>query len=74
MFNCPASTHWLLSCALAHYKYEGMLAHPFDRFYVVPKFILPSIGDLKFSTLNYDNACAYSDSKNVHDTDSKNVC
>ena len=25
------------------YKYEGMLVHSFDRFYVVKKFILPSI-------------------------------
>ena len=34
-----------------NYKYEGMLAHLFDRFYIVPKFILPSIGDLDFSKL-----------------------
>ena len=33
-----------------NYKYEGMLAHSFDRFYVVTKFILPTIKDLKFST------------------------
>ena len=45
--------------------------HSFDRFYLVTKFILPSIGDLNFSTLNYDNACAYLDNKNMHDTDSK---
>ena len=32
-----------------NYKYEGMLAHSFDRFYVVTKFILPLIGDLNFS-------------------------
>ena len=31
-----------------NYKYEGMLAHLFDRFYVVTKFILPTIGDLNF--------------------------
>ena len=48
-----------------------MLAHSFDRFYMVNKFILPSIGDLYFSTLNYDNTCAYLDNKNVHDTESK---
>ena len=42
-----------------NYKYEGMLAHSFDRFYVVTKFILPSIKDLKFSTLNYDDRCIY---------------
>ena len=28
-----------------------MLAHSFDRFYVVTKFILPSIGELKFQNL-----------------------
>ena len=40
-----------------NHKYEGMLAHSFDRFYGVTKFILPSIGDLEFSKLNYDNTC-----------------
>ena len=54
-----------------NYKYEGMLAHFFDRFYVVTKFILPSTGDLNLPTLNYNNTCAYLDNKNVHDTDSK---
>ena len=54
-----------------NYEYEGMLAHSFDRFYMVTKVILPSIGNLNFSTLNYDNTCAYLDNKNVHDTDSK---
>ena len=34
-----------------NYKYEGMLAYLFDRFYAVTKFILPSIGDLNFSEL-----------------------
>ena len=48
-----------------------MLAHSFDRFYVVTKLILPSIGDLNFSKLNYDNTCAYLDNKNLCDTDSK---
>ena len=48
-----------------NYKYEGMLAHSFDRFYVVTKFILPSIGDSNFSKLNYDNAGAYLDNKNI---------
>ena len=47
------------------------MTHSFDRFYVVTKFILPSIGDLNFLTLNYDNACAYLDNKNICNTDSK---
>ena len=46
-----------------NYKFEGMLVHPFDRFYMVTKFMLPSIGDLNFSKLNYDNTCAYLDNK-----------
>ena len=41
-----------------NYKYEGLIAHSFDRFYVVTKFILPLVGDLKFSNLNYNNTCA----------------
>ena len=32
-----------------------MLAHSFDRFYVVTKFMLPTIGDLKFSKLDFDD-------------------
>ena len=36
-----------------------MLAHSFNRFYVVTKFILPTIKDLTFSTLNFDNKCEY---------------
>ena len=38
---------------------------------MVTKFILPSIGDLNFSTLNYDNACAYVDNENMHNSESK---
>ena len=48
-----------------------MLVHTFDRFFMVTKFILPYIGDLKFSTLNYDNTCAYLDNRNMHDSESK---
>ena len=42
-----------------NYKYEGMLVHLFDRFYIVTKFILPSIEDIKFSKLKYDHLCIY---------------
>ena len=31
-----------------------MLAHSFDRFYVVTKFILPTLDDLKLSSIGYD--------------------
>ena len=38
-----------------NYKYQGMLAHSFNRFNVVTKFILPTVEDLKFSTLKFDD-------------------
>ena len=48
-----------------NYKYEGMLAHSFERLYVVTKFILPSIGDLDFLKLSYDNTCRCLDDRNI---------
>ena len=36
-----------------------MLAHSFHRFYVVTKFILPVIDDLRLSPINYDKECKY---------------
>ena len=54
-----------------NYKYEGMLAHPFDRFYIVTKFILPSIEDIKFSRLNYDHTCTYINKEYTPNTDSR---
>ena len=53
-----------------NYKYEGMLAHSFDRFYIVTKFMLPSMGDIKFSNLNFDNSCTYMNKKYAPNTDS----
>ena len=52
-----------------NYKYEGLLVHSFDIFYVVTKFMLPSLGDLKFSDLNYDNTCANLDNRNAQNTE-----
>ena len=37
-----------------NFKYEGMLSHSFDRFYVVTKFILLTTDDLKFSPIGFD--------------------
>ena len=54
-----------------NYKYEGMLAHSFDRLCMVTKFILPSIQDLKFSSINYDGCCAYLNGKNKNDMETK---
>ena len=50
----------VLKCGYGiNYKYEGMLTHSFDRFYIITKFILLSIGDIRFSHLNFDDSCLY---------------
>ena len=54
-----------------NYKYEGMLAHLFDSFYVVTKFMLPTIGDLKFSKLDCDYTCAYTENKYAPNIESR---
>ena len=54
-----------------NYKYDGMLAHSFDRFYVVTKFMLPVIGDIKFSKLNFDSTCTYLKKEYAPNTDSR---
>ena len=36
-----------------------MSAHSFNRFYVVTKYILPTVEDLKFTTLNFNAKCEY---------------
>ena len=54
-----------------NYKYEGMLVHSLDRFFLVTKFILPSIRYLDFSKLHYDSTCTYLDDRNIHDADTK---
>ena len=38
-----------------------MLSHSFHRFYVVMKFVLPIIKDLKFSPIEFDSNCIYLD-------------
>ena len=42
-----------------NYKYEGMLVHSFDRFYVAIKFILPTMDDLRLSEIKNDKKCKY---------------
>ena len=53
-----------------NYKYVGMLMHSFDRFYVITKFILPLIGDIKFLRLNFDDSCSYMNKEYTPNTDS----
>ena len=57
-----------------NFKYKGMLAHSFDRFYVVTKFMLPMIGDLMFSKLDFDYTCAYMEKNMPQLLFQENIC
>ena len=48
-----------------------MSAHSFDRFYVVTKFILPTLDDLKLLPIKYDKECKYI--QNLDDQDSEQI-
>ena len=41
----------------ANFKYVGMLSHSFDRFYVLAKYEMPKIKDLKLITFSFDLMC-----------------
>ena len=53
-----------------NYKYEGMLTYSFDRFYIIAKFILPSIGDIRFLHLTFDDSCSYMNKEYTPNMDS----
>ena len=53
-----------------NYKYEGMLMHSFDRFYIITNFILLSIGDIRFLHLTFDDSCSYMNKEYAPNTDS----
>ena len=42
-----------------NFKYEGMLSHSFDRFYVVTKFEIPKRKDLRLTTFSFDLTCKH---------------
>ena len=40
-----------------NFKYEGMLTHSYDRFYVVAKYEIPKIENLKFTAFSFHLTC-----------------
>ena len=49
-----------------NFKYEGMLSHSFDQFYIVTKFELPKTEDLKLTTFKFDFECSYANSTSTN--------
>ena len=44
---------------MLNFKYKECFHIPFDRFYVVAKFELPKVKDLKLTTIDFDSRCSY---------------
>ena len=56
-----------------NFKYEGMLSHSFDRFYIVTKFELPKMKDLKLATFGFDFECSYANYTTTSNTNYANL-
>ena len=41
-----------------NFKYEGMLAHSFDRFYAVTRIEIPKVSDLNLTVFQFDYNCS----------------
>ena len=57
-----------------NFKYKGMLSHSFDRFYVVAKFKLPKVEDLRLTTVDFDSKCSYLASNDSYYTKLMKYC
>ena len=42
-----------------NFRYEGMLAHSFDRFYVVTRIEIPKVSDLNLTVFQFDYNCSH---------------
>ena len=42
-----------------NFRYEGMLSHSFDRFYIVTKIEIPNISDLNLTLFQFDYNCSH---------------
>ena len=42
-----------------NFRYEDMLAHSFDRFYVVTRIEIPKVSDLNLTLFQFDYTCSH---------------
>ena len=42
-----------------NFRYEGMLAHSFNRFYVVTRIEIPKVSDLNLTLFQFDYNCSH---------------
>ena len=44
---------------VVNFRYEGMLSHSFDRFYVVMKIEIPKVSDFNLTLFQFDYNCSH---------------
>ena len=42
-----------------NFRYEGMLAHSFDRYYVVTRIEIPKVSNLNLTLFQFNNNCSH---------------
>ena len=42
-----------------NFRFEGMLSHSFDRFYMVMKIEIPKVSDLNLTLFQFDYNCSH---------------
>ena len=42
-----------------NFRYEGILSHSFDRFYIVIKIEIPKVSDLNLTLFQFDYKCSH---------------
>ena len=42
-----------------NFRYEGMLGHSFDRFYIVTRIEIPKVLDLNLTVFQFDYNCSH---------------
>ena len=42
-----------------NFRYEGMLSHSFDRFYIMTKIEIPKVSDLNLTLFQFDYNCSH---------------
>ena len=55
-------------------KYERMLFHSFDRFYIVAKYELPQVSDLTLTAIEFDLTCSHLNGEGKYMTKLRKPC
>ena len=59
---------------MGNFKYEGMLSHSFNRFYVVTKYELPKVSDLILTAIEFDLNCSHLNGERKYMTKLRRHC